>query len=117
VSETASLVLSLFIARASYSVRTIADMIDPQTPEAAMAEGKYIVGLLRKEARVLGERSPVLSCNTLHMVREMRSWKYPSGAREDILLLTASKSAGRCGDEASLELEALLLDVPGCPPK
>ena len=117
MSETASLVLSLFIARESYSVRTIADMIDPQTPEAALADGQYISGLLRKEAITLGERSPVLSCNTLHMVREMRSWSYPSGVREDILLLAASKSAGRCGDEAARELESLLEEAPGCPPK
>jgi hypothetical protein len=113
VTALAALVFSLFVSEPSRSAILIADLIDPQTPEEAIAEGQYLRGFIRKEKSVLGEESPVFSCNTLHMILEMRTWRYPSGLNENELLLMASRAPGGCADEAAQELAASLTACEG----
>ncbi len=108
MSALTALILSLFVSGPSRSASAISILIDPKTPDEAIAEGKYIKGFIRKEERVLGPESPVFSCNTLHMIREMRTWQFPSGLNEEELLLVASRAPGKCADDAALELRARL---------
>ena len=82
----------------------IADNLDPLTSEQAAEDGEYVMHFLVRERIVFGRNHPANPCDTLHMVREMRAWKFPSGLDEEALLYEASLGRGKCVQQAIDEL-------------
>jgi hypothetical protein len=82
----------------------IANNLNPLTPEQAAADGEYVLHFLVRERIVFGRNHPANPCDTLHMVREMRTWSFPSGVDEEALLYEASLGRGKCAQQADHDL-------------
>lgn len=85
----------------------LADKLNPITQEEALADGKYIAYFLMRERLIFKDFHPRNPCDTLHLIREMRTWDFPSGVDEKYLLYSASIGQGKCADAAAEELELL----------